>query len=114
MDQSENDDKIDIIDDLEKADRLNEHEEGTPFWYVNKDSFPMTSKTWERMWAYVEKVHPDGPRAVSAIRSNQALPKVIKCDIYHNTYDLIILNIDTSNQMQSVATLVDVAIDCVK
>lgn len=80
MDQTEYDDKNsnDIkIDEQEeeKADRL-DAEDGAPFWYVNKDSFPMTSKTWERMWAYVEKIHPDGARAVSAIRNNPGLQKV--------------------------------------
>ena len=89
MEENEKDDEsypnefqqIEGIDDQHDRHEPNgtddQHEpNGAPFWYVNKDGFPMTSKTLERMWDYVERIHPDGAKAVFAIKNNPKLPKV--------------------------------------
>ena len=79
MNQGENDDENYSSEDQQigRTDIGVEHDaNGAPFWYVNKDSFPMSSKTWERMWDYVERVHPDGAKIACAIRNNSKLQKV--------------------------------------
>ena len=38
------------------------------WWLVNTDGFPMTEKTWERMWDYVMLTHPDGKSVAETIR----------------------------------------------
>lgn len=38
------------------------------WWHVNKGGFPIPEATWERMWQYVEDVHPNGKEAAKSIR----------------------------------------------
>lgn len=38
------------------------------WWLVNSDGFPITEKTWERMWDYVLLTHPDGKAVAEEIR----------------------------------------------
>lgn len=65
--------------DEESKDVPSEDESGVLF-YVNKDGFPISKKTWDRMWRHVEKVHPKGAQMVDSVRHNQQLAKVtLKC-----------------------------------
>lgn len=52
-----------------------EDHEGVLF-YVNRDGFPTSKKTYERMWAYAEKIHPEGARVMRSIRESRSLEKV--------------------------------------
>ena len=38
------------------------------WWHVNKGGFPIAEATWERMWEYVERTHPDGRNVALSIR----------------------------------------------
>ena len=51
-----------------------EDESGILF-YVNKDGFPISKKTWERMWRHVEKIHPKGAQVVQSVRESEQLAK---------------------------------------
>ena len=44
-------------------------EENGVFFWINKTGFPMDETTWDRMWAHVEKIHPDGAQIASNIKS---------------------------------------------
>ncbi|XP_044129502.1 tubulinyl-Tyr carboxypeptidase 1 [Bufo gargarizans] len=48
---------------------------GVPF-YVNRGGLPIDGPTWERMWAYVARTHPDGETLVKSIRSAVDLARV--------------------------------------
>ncbi|XP_073494207.1 tubulinyl-Tyr carboxypeptidase 1 isoform X3 [Phyllobates terribilis] len=48
---------------------------GVPF-YVNKGGLPIDEPTWERMWGYVARTHPDGENLVRLIRSAVDLPRL--------------------------------------
>lgn len=48
---------------------------GVPF-YVNRGGLPIDEPTWDRMWAYVARTHPDGENLVKSIRSAVELPRV--------------------------------------
>lgn len=48
---------------------------GVPF-FVNRGGLPINVATWERMWKYVAKIHPEGERVVLRIRGATDLPKV--------------------------------------
>ncbi|XP_077123651.1 tubulinyl-Tyr carboxypeptidase 1 isoform X1 [Ranitomeya variabilis] len=48
---------------------------GVPF-YVNKSGLPIDEPTWERMWGYVARTHPDGENLVRLIRSAVDLPRL--------------------------------------
>ncbi|KAM4012954.1 tubulinyl-Tyr carboxypeptidase 1 isoform 2-T2 [Anomaloglossus baeobatrachus] len=48
---------------------------GVPF-YVNKGGLPVDEPTWERMWGYVARTHPDGENLVRLIRSAADLPRL--------------------------------------
>lgn len=76
MNEGEDDDENYTSEDQQIERTVERNINGAPFWYVNKDSFPMSSKTWERMWDYVERVHPDGGKIACAIRNNPKLQKV--------------------------------------
>ncbi|XP_053553363.1 tubulinyl-Tyr carboxypeptidase 1 isoform X2 [Bombina bombina] len=52
-----------------------EEEGGAPF-YVNRGGLPVDEPTWERMWAYVVKTHPEGEELVRRIREAKELPRV--------------------------------------
>ena len=38
------------------------------WWHVNKGGFPIAEATWERMWEYVERTHPDARNVALSIR----------------------------------------------
>ncbi|XP_071972915.1 tubulinyl-Tyr carboxypeptidase 1 [Engystomops pustulosus] len=48
---------------------------GVPF-YVNRGGLPIDGPTWERMWGFVARTHPDGDNLVKSIRSAVELPRV--------------------------------------
>lgn len=48
---------------------------GVPF-YVNRGGLPIDGPTWERMWGYVARTHPDGDNLVKSIRRTVDLPRV--------------------------------------
>eukprot|EP00079_Xenopus_tropicalis_P028590 XP_012823571.1 PREDICTED: vasohibin-1 isoform X1 [Xenopus tropicalis] len=52
-----------------------EEDGGAPF-YVNRGGLPIDEPTWERMWQFVGKTHPDGEALVRRIREAQDLPRV--------------------------------------
>lgn len=66
-----------FCEDQESKDAPSEDESGVLF-YVNKDGFPISKKTWERMWRHVEKIHPKGVQMVHSVRNSQQLAKVHK------------------------------------
>lgn len=49
---------------------------GGVLFYVNKDGVPLSSKTLQKMWDHVAKVHPDGEQMVEGIQTSDSLPKV--------------------------------------
>ncbi|KAM4690132.1 tubulinyl-Tyr carboxypeptidase 1 [Rhinophrynus dorsalis] len=48
---------------------------GAPF-YVNRGGLPIDEPTWERMWLYVARTHPNGEELAKTIRGAQELPRV--------------------------------------
>ncbi|XP_063804346.1 tubulinyl-Tyr carboxypeptidase 1 [Pseudophryne corroboree] len=48
---------------------------GVPF-FVNRGGLPVDEPTWERMWGYVARTHPDGEKLVKSIRTAEELPRV--------------------------------------
>ncbi|XP_075705696.1 tubulinyl-Tyr carboxypeptidase 1 isoform X1 [Rhinoderma darwinii] len=48
---------------------------GVPF-YVNRGGLPIDGPTWERMWGYIARTHPDGQNLVKSIRNTVELPRV--------------------------------------
>lgn len=34
------------------------------WWHVNKSGFPMAASTWDRMWQYIRKIHPEVERMI--------------------------------------------------
>ncbi|XP_071834969.1 tubulinyl-Tyr carboxypeptidase 1-like [Apostichopus japonicus] len=49
---------------------------GGVLFYVNKDGVPLSSKTLQKMWDHVAKVHPEGEKMVEGIQTSDSLPKV--------------------------------------
>lgn len=41
------------------------------WWHVNKNGFPMCEETWEKMWSYVLRVHPQGEDVARRIRGQK-------------------------------------------
>ncbi len=58
-------------DDDDEDEEINE--DGVPWFYVNSSGFPIDDSTWERMWDYVSKIHPEGRDMVDSIRNKQHL-----------------------------------------
>lgn len=50
------------------------------WWHVNKNGFPLCEETWEKMWSYILKVHPQGEEVTRHIRG-QKLKKAGRCFI---------------------------------
>ncbi|KAM4665095.1 tubulinyl-Tyr carboxypeptidase 1 [Discoglossus pictus] len=51
-------------------------EDGGPPFYINRGGLPVDEPTWERMWDYVARTHPEGEQLVKRIRGAQELPRV--------------------------------------
>nr|XP_054758973.1 tubulinyl-Tyr carboxypeptidase 2-like [Lytechinus pictus] len=49
---------------------------GGVLFYVNKDGFPMTHQTFEKMFNHCARIHPDKEKMVEKIQGNKNLPKV--------------------------------------
>lgn len=41
------------------------------WWHVNKNGFPVCEETWEKMWSYVLRVHPQGEEVARHIRGQK-------------------------------------------
>ncbi|XP_063295725.1 tubulinyl-Tyr carboxypeptidase 1 [Pelobates fuscus] len=52
-----------------------DEDEGVPF-FVNRGGLPVDEPTWERMWTYVARIHPDGENLAQSIRGAPELPRV--------------------------------------
>lgn len=57
-----------LVEEEEAAD-----ESSVPdvWWHVNKNGFPVCEETWEKMWSYVLKVHPQGEEVAGHIRGQK-------------------------------------------
>ena len=57
------------------------------WWHVNKSGFPVEEATWERMWEYAVRVHPEGKQLAESIRGKQLKQVSIvagtSCGEYH-------------------------------
>ncbi|XP_783118.3 tubulinyl-Tyr carboxypeptidase 1 [Strongylocentrotus purpuratus] len=49
---------------------------GGVLFYVNKDGFPMTHQTCEKMFNHCARIHPDREKMVDKIQGSKNLPKV--------------------------------------
>ena len=47
------------------------------WWHVNKSGFPVEEATWERMWEYAVRVHPEGEQLAESIRGKQLRQVII-------------------------------------
>lgn len=48
------------------------------WWHVNKNGFPVCEETWEKMWSYVLRVHPQGEDVARRIRGQKQLKKACR------------------------------------
>lgn len=57
-------------------DDNSDEESGGVLFYVNKNGFPVSQSTWERMWNHAGKIHPAGVKPMGEIRDDKDLTKV--------------------------------------
>ncbi len=68
---------------VENDDNNSDEESGGVLFYVNKNGFPVSQSTWERMWSHAGKIHPAGSKPMGEIREDKDLSKV--CLIFYQS-----------------------------